>query len=90
VNGNEIRVWLMRKPDGQIATVLDACEICGPVGFYKSGNTVICRNCVAPINPQSVGQPGGCNPIPLKATTTADSIVIAEADLAASTKHFQH
>jgi FTR1 family protein len=90
LSGNEIRFWLMRKPDGKIATVLDACEICGAVGFYKSGGTVICKNCVAPINPQSVGQPGGCNPIPLKATTKADTIVIAEADLAASAKYFQH
>jgi high-affinity iron transporter len=90
VNNSEIRFWLMRKPDGSIGTVLDACEICGPVGFYKSGNTIICKNCVAPINPQSVGQAGGCNPVPLKATTTADTVVIAEADLAASAKYFQH
>jgi uncharacterized membrane protein len=90
VNGNEIRFWLMRKPDGSIGTVLDACEICGAVGFYKSGNTIICKNCAAPINPQSVGLPGGCNPVPLKATTTADTVVIAEADLAASAKYFKH
>ena len=43
-----------------------------------------------PINPQSVGQAGGCNPIPLKATATADAVVIAEADLAASAKYFKH
>jgi FTR1 family protein len=90
VNGSEIRFWLMRKPDGTVGTVLDACEICGPAGFYKSGNTIICKNCAAPINPQSVGQAGGCNPIPLKASTTGDAVVIAEADLAASAKYFQH
>ena len=76
VNGNEIRFWLMRKPDGSIGTVLDACEICGAVGFYKSGNTIICNNCVAPINPQSVGKAGGCNPVPLNATATADAVSI--------------
>ena len=90
VHGNEVRFWLIRKPDGSIGTVLDACEICGDVGFYKSGNTIICKNCAAPINSQSVGQAGGCNPIPLKATTTADAVVIAEADLAASAKYFKH
>lgn len=90
IEGKEVRFWLMRKPDNSIGTVLDACEICGDVGFYKSGNTIICKNCVAPINPQSVGLPGGCNPVPLKATTTADSVVIAEADLAASAKYFKH
>jgi len=45
---------------------------------------VVCKNCAAPINPQSVGTAGGCNPIPLKATQTANSIVIQEADIAAS------
>jgi high-affinity iron transporter len=90
IDGKEVRFFLMRKPDNSIGSVLDACEICGDVGFYKQGNTLICKNCVAPINPQSVGQPGGCNPVPLKATTTADGVVIAEADLAASAKYFKH
>jgi len=82
-SGTEIRFWLYQKPDGKIATVFDACEICGAVGFYKSGNGVICKNCGAPINPQSVGTTGGCNPVPLKATQTADTVVIEEADIAA-------
>jgi high-affinity iron transporter len=82
-NGTAIRFWLYQKPDGKIATVFDACEICGAVGFYKSGNGVICKNCAAPINPQSVGTAGGCNPVPLKATQTADAVIIQEADIAA-------
>lgn len=87
-NGTEVRFWLYQKPDGKIATVFDACEICGSVGFYKSGNGVICKNCAAPINPQSVGTAGGCNPVPLKATQTADSIVIEEAEIATGTHMF--
>jgi high-affinity iron transporter len=90
IGDKEVRFWMMRKPDNSIGTVLDACEICGDVGFYKQGNTIICKNCVAPINPQSVGQAGGCNPVPLKSTTAADTIVIAEADLAASARYFKH
>lgn len=87
-NGNTIRFWLYQKPDGKIATVFDACEICGSVGFYKSSSGVICKNCAAPINPQSVGTSGGCNPVPLKASQTADSIVIQEADIAAGGRMF--
>ena len=34
-NGTTIRFWLYKKPDGKIATVFDACQICGGVGFYK-------------------------------------------------------
>jgi high-affinity iron transporter len=85
----EVRFWLYKKPDGKVASLFDACEICGPVGFYKSGNGIVCKNCAAPINPQSVGEPGGCNPIPLKASTTNDDITISEADLAAGIKTFQ-
>ncbi len=87
-NGTEIRFWLYQKPDGKVATVFDACEICGAVGFYKSGNTIVCKNCAAPINPQSVGTSGGCNPIPLKATQTAGSVIIQEADIAAHSGTF--
>jgi len=88
-NGTEVRFWLYQKPDGRIATVLDACEICGAVGFYKGPNGVICKNCAAPINPQSVGMPGGCNPIPLQAQETADAIIIREADVVAGARAFQ-
>jgi high-affinity iron transporter len=88
-NGTDIRFWLYAKPDGKIATVFDACEICGSVGFYKSANGVSCKNCGAPINPQSVGTKGGCNPVPLKATQTADAVVIQEADIAAGGRMFE-
>lgn len=88
-NGTDIRFWLYQKPDGKIATVFDACEICGAVGFYKSSTGVVCKNCAAPINPQSVGTTGGCNPVPLKAETTTDSIVIREADIATGAHMFQ-
>ncbi|MFZ0321633.1 MAG: Fe-S-containing protein [Candidatus Sulfotelmatobacter sp.] len=88
-NGVEVRFWLYQKPDGKIATVFDACQICGAVGFYKSGNLIVCKNCAAPINSQSVGTTGGCNPIPLKATQTADSVTIQEADIAAGSHVFE-
>src|SRR6202162_1533118 len=86
--GVEVRFWLYQKPDGKIATLFDACEICGPVGFYKGSHGVICKNCAAPINPQSVGMAGGCNPIPLKAQVTDDAVIVSEADVAAGRHHF--
>ncbi len=88
-SGVEIRFWLYQKPDGKIATVFDACEICGAVGFYKGPSGVVCKNCAAPINPQSVGTAGGCNPVPMHAEVTADAVIIKEADLAAGTRMFQ-
>ena len=87
-SGVDIRFWLYQKPDGKIATVLDACEICGAVGFYKGPNGVVCKNCAAPVTPQSIGNGGGCNPIPLKASQTADAVIIQEADVAAGGRKF--
>jgi high-affinity iron transporter len=88
-NGTEVRFWLYQKPDGKIATVFDACDICGAVGFYKTSTGVVCKNCAAPIVPQSVGSTGGCNPIPLKATQTTDAVIIQEADIAAGSHVFE-
>lgn len=81
VKGTKVRFLLYRKPDGKVATVFDACQICGGVGFYKGSSGIICKNCAAPVNPQSVGQSGGCNPIPLQSTQDGDSVVISLADL---------
>ena len=79
-NGTEIRFWLYQKPDGTVARVMDACEICGAVGFYKDSRGVVCKNCASPINAQSVGTAGGCNPVPLKATVANGLVTIQEAD----------
>ncbi len=87
--GVEVRFWLYQKPDGKIATLFDACEICGPVGFYKGANGVICKNCAAPINAQSLGMPGGCNPIPLKSQVTDDAVIISEVDVQAGRHYFE-
>jgi high-affinity iron transporter len=89
VHGTEIRFWVIKKPDGKLATLFDACEICGPVGFYKHSGNIICKNCAAPINPQSVGQEGGCNPIPLVSSEDGQTVVVKEADLAAGAHWFQ-
>ncbi len=88
-NGVAVRFWLYQKPDGKVAAVFDACQICGPVGFYKGPNGVVCKNCAAPINGQSVGTAGGCNPIPLHAEQTADTVIIRETDIAAGAHIFQ-
>jgi len=89
INGAGVRFLLYRRPDRKIATVLDACEICGPVGFYRSSNGITCKNCAAPVNPQAVGQPGGCNPIPLKASVTNESVIVTQSDLAAGAARLQ-
>jgi high-affinity iron transporter len=88
-NGAELRFLLYQKPDGKVVAVFDACQICGPVGFFKGPNGLVCKNCSAPINPQSVGTPGGCNPVPLQSASASGSVVIHESDLAAGAHLFQ-
>lgn len=88
-NGVEVRFWLYQKPDGKVATLFDACEICGAVGFYKTKQAVICKNCAAPMNLQSIGMPGGCNPVPMKAQVTDDAVIISEADVLAGRHYFE-
>jgi len=88
-NGTGVRFLLYQKPDGKVVAVFDACQICGPVGFFKGPNGLVCKNCAAPINPQSVGTPGGCNPVPLQSASAGGSIVIHESDIAAGAHLFQ-
>src|SRR5438105_2016577 len=90
LNGTEERFLLYLKPDGSVVSVYDACEICGAVGFYEDASGLVCKNCSAPVNPQAVGQRGGCNPIPLKSSLTKGVIQISRADLQAGASHFQH
>lgn len=77
----EIRFLLFRKPDGNIVSVADACQICGPVGFYIGEQGITCKMCASPLNAASMGMKGGCNPIPLKSAITAGQLTIQAADL---------
>ena len=79
----EVRFLLFKKPDGKIVTVADACSICGPVGFYVGSQGITCKMCASPLNAASMGQAGGCNPIPLKSTVEGGMVTIAAADLRA-------
>ena len=68
---------------GRIATAFDACVICGPRGYYQNGPNVTCLHCGSAIYPPSIGQPGGCNPVPLPSRTEDGQLVLAASDLSA-------
>jgi high-affinity iron transporter len=84
----EVRFLLFRKPDGNLVAAADACSICGPVGFYIGEQGITCKMCSSPLVASSMGQPGGCNPIPLKSTIEGGQIVIARTDLEPLVKVF--
>ena len=82
VNGKPVRFLIYKRPNGKIVTVMDACAICGSVGFYNNGaQGITCKNCNAPVNPQTVGEGGGCNPIPLGASVGDSSVTVTQVEL---------
>jgi FTR1 family protein len=87
-DGGTVRFILIKLDSGKIGVALDACQICGDKGYYQQGQQIICRNCTAAINPASIGQSGGCNPIELNAKQDGQDITIQPADLDASARFF--
>jgi FTR1 family protein len=82
LQGDPVRFLIYKKPDGKVVTVMDACAICGSVGFYNNGaQGITCKNCNAPINSQTVGEGGGCNPIPLVSDINGNSVTVTELNL---------
>ena len=82
--GSSIRFLVIRKPNGQYATALDACQICGAKGFRQEGSTLICRNCGAPINAVEIGTPGGCNPIAFPSHIDGGNIIFDVSAISAA------
>jgi hypothetical protein len=71
-----IRILIVRKTDNSISVSLDACEICPPDGYGQREEHVVCIYCGTPIHIDSLGQPGGCNPIPLEAEIDGTNVKI--------------
>ena len=90
VEGNPVRfIAIPVEAKGPIATAFDSCLICGPRGYYQEGPTVTCLHCGSAIYTPSIGQAGGCNPVPLKSRVVGSDLVLAASDLAAGSGLFQ-
>jgi FTR1 family protein len=85
-----VRFIVIRRPDGRLATALDACQICGPQGYYQEGANVICKNCAAVIYIPSIGLPGGCNPVPIESRLEGEELVIPVSQLTEGKIFFRH
>jgi hypothetical protein len=79
--GEEIRILIVRKTDNSLSVCLDACEICPPDGYGQRADHVVCIYCGTPIHIDSLGQPGGCNPIPLDADIDARFVKIRREEI---------
>lgn len=83
LDGRMVRFLAMKTADGKYRTSMDACEICGAFGYIhneKSGN-LVCLNCGAEIAPNTLGNSGGCNPIPLESRIDKLMLRVAVRDL---------
>ena len=74
--GKEVRFFLLMTPDGKLTVDLDACAICKPDGYGQSEGMVICYYCKTLIPLETVGKPGGCNPVPVPFTEKEDGVHI--------------
>lgn len=81
--GSVYRLIVLMRPDSEIVAALDACEICPQTGYVQRGEHVICKYCSTPIPLQSLGQPGGCNPIPVNFTRKGDTLVLNKDNIIA-------
>jgi high-affinity iron transporter len=89
IDGTPVRfIAIPIEEGGEIATAFDACEICGARGYYQDGPNVTCLHCGSAIYPPSIGQAGGCNPIPLPSSVEGDQLVLRMADLEAGAGAF--
>ncbi len=88
VDGVTVRFFALWREPGGVAVAFDACAICPLKGYHLVGDQLVCRNCGAPIAFDTVGMPGGCNPIPLAWRVEGDEIVIRVEDLAAGRTRF--
>jgi FTR1 family protein len=83
VGGQAVRfIAVPIEKGGPIATAFDTCLLCGPRGYHQDGPNITCLHCGSVIYPPSIGQTGGCNPVPLLSRVEGGDLVLAAADLA--------
>lgn len=80
----EVRFFVLITPAGQLTVDLDACAICKPDGYGQAEGTVICYYCKTLIPLETVGKPGGCNPVPVSFSEKEGGVLIDGSTLLAS------
>ncbi|GHU91135.1 hypothetical protein FACS189476_11730 [Spirochaetia bacterium] len=79
--GIEMRFIIIKKNEAAYGVGLDACDICGPTGYYERKNEVICRLCDVVMNKATIGFRGGCNPVPLAYVLRGGNLIVETENL---------
>lgn len=88
-DGVGIRFIIIQKNAFAFGIGFDACEICGATGYYFKNGKVICKLCDVVMNINTIGFPGGCNPIPLPYKIQDGEIKINAKDLLVEKRRFR-
>ncbi len=88
-DGTEMRFIVIKKNEVAFGVGLDACDICGPTGYYERDGQVICKLCDVVMNTSTIGFKGGCNPVPLSYTLNSGKMVIQTQNLENEKKRFK-
>ncbi len=89
-DGTEVRFIVIRKNEAAYGVGLDACDICGPTGYYERGDhEVVCKLCDVVMNISTIGFKGGCNPVPLAYTLGGGNMVIRTQSLEGEKSRFE-
>ena len=84
-----MRFIAIKKSEGAYGIGLDACDICGPSGYFERNGDVICKLCDVVMNKATIGFPGGCNPVPLPYILHDGKIKIKVEDLEKESYRFK-
>ncbi|WP_196604282.1 DUF2318 domain-containing protein [Pectinatus haikarae] len=79
--GELVRFIIIQKGGSSYGVGLDACEICGPTGYYEKDGQVVCRLCDVIMNKATIGMKGGCNPIPVEYKVENGRVNVTQASL---------
>lgn len=87
--GIDVRFIAIKKSEGSYGIGLDACDICGPTGYFERNGQVICKLCDVVMNKGTIGFPGGCNPVPVAYIVHDEKIKIKLSDLESEAHRFR-
>ncbi|MGB9081283.1 MAG: DUF2318 domain-containing protein [Desulfuromonadaceae bacterium] len=75
-----VRFFVLDRGDA-VVVVLDACAICAPEGYGQGEGSVLCYYCKTLIPLETVGRPGGCNPVSVPFTSRDQVLRISAQQL---------
>ncbi|MDR1422017.1 MAG: Fe-S-containing protein [Coriobacteriales bacterium] len=87
--GIEVRFIIIKKNEVAYGVGLDACNVCGATGYYERDDQVVCKMCDVVMNKQTIGFPGGCNPIPFEFTIEDGAFIVEVSLLEQAADHFR-